>query len=143
MWVIALGALVGAVLGSMALAVHRFRVATRDSFDLATKLSAPDARRVRDWPELRLDAVVIDPDAGNRVLVSVHWPAHPERQALLTIDVTESLGGAHRLLHQWRDIGASVSPRACGADALVLRRRRSNDTVRVHVVSEAPATIPL
>jgi hypothetical protein len=138
MWVIGLAVLVVALGISAGWAAHRFRVATRDSLDLAAKVHVPRPQRASDWPELRVDAVVIDPEAGNHVLVFVHWPAHPERQALLTIEVVAPGSAACRLLHQWRDVGASVSPRA-DVDELVLRRRHTNDVVRARVVREAYA----
>lgn len=142
MWVIGLVALVVVLLWCTVSVARRFPDATRESRDLARKPSVPHHRRVSDWPEIRLDAVVIDPEASGRVLVFVHWPAHTHRRAVLTIDVGASAVGAHRLLHQWRDTGACVSPTAGSGQALVLRRRRSSETVCARVVSEAQATVP-
>jgi hypothetical protein len=142
MWVIGLAALGIVILGGTVVAVRRFRDATRDSLDPATRLDLDHARRVRDWPQLRLDAVVIDPEAVSRVIVLVHWPAHPERRAVLTLEVADPGGGAHRLLHQWRDAHESVSPSAGAGEAVVLRRCRTNDVVRARVVSEVATTLP-
>jgi len=141
MWVIGLAALVAAVLGSTLWAVHMFRIATRDSLELAAKLTVARPRRACDWPELRVDAVIVDPEASDRALVFVHWPAHPERRALLTIEVSGHGQSAHRLLNQWRDTRASVSPSVGLDDTLVLRRRRTNDSVCARVIREASVNI--
>lgn len=101
----------------------------------AVKLAGPYPCRVADWPEVRLDAVVIDPDGNDRVLVIARWAAHPELRALLVLDVEEPPHRALRLLFQWRDTDAPVSARAAG-ERLVLCRRRSDDAVSARVVRE-------
>ena len=75
MWVISLAVLVSSVGGSVAWAVHLFRIASRDSLELAAKLATPHPRRAADWPELQLDEVVFDPAAASRVLLVARWPA--------------------------------------------------------------------
>ena len=60
--IIAVAALVIGVATSITAAVHLIFVGGRDSGDLTAKLAVPYPRRVADWPELRLDAVVPDPE---------------------------------------------------------------------------------
>jgi hypothetical protein len=136
MAIIVVTVLMAGVAASFAWAVHIIRVGARDSGDLAAKLAVPVPRRAADWPELRLDAVVPDPETAAQVLLLVRWPAHPERRALLVLDVDIAAGQAHRLLMCWRDLDASLSPRAIVGDRLVLRRRCTKDTVSALVVRE-------
>lgn len=124
------------VAASSAWAAHIIRVGARDSGELAAKLAVPVPLRAADWPELRLDAVVPDPETAAQVLLLARWPAHPEQRALLVLDVDIGASRAHSLLAHWRDLDASLSPRAIVGDRLVLRRRCTKDTVSGLVVRE-------
>ncbi|HEX2738679.1 MAG TPA: hypothetical protein VHP57_11155 [Acidimicrobiia bacterium] len=136
MAIIGLALLVSAVTAGIAYAVHMFRISVRDSFDLAAKLAVPHPRRAADWPELRLDEVVFDPGFAERILVRARWPAHPEFRALLVLEVLDAPERARRLLVEWRDTDASLSPCADAESALVLRRRRTNHVVDARVIRE-------
>src|ERR1700730_14168056 len=87
--------------GAFARAVHLIRVGARDSVDLGAKLAIPFPKCAADWPELRLDAVVPDPEHAERVLLLARWPAHPECRALLVLDVNTAARGQRLLMH-WR-----------------------------------------
>ena len=134
---VAVAVLVIGVVASISWATHVIFVGTRDSSDLAAKLLVPFPRRAADWPELRLDAVVVDPDRAERVLVVARWPAHPEMRVMLDLEVDDP-ANTHRLLLSWRDVSASLSPRADAGDHLLLRRRRTQDVVFARVVGETP-----
>ena len=134
--ILASAVLLIAVGGTTAWGVHLFRIATRDALDLAAKLAAPHPRCVADWPEVCIDVVVSDPAIVERVLVVARWPANPDPRAMLMLELTESLERARRLLDEWRDAGASVSPSTGSDAALIMRRRRTNDAVRARVVGE-------
>lgn len=41
--------------------VYSLYVGARDAHDLSTKLSTPHPVSVCDWPELRVDSIVVDP----------------------------------------------------------------------------------
>jgi hypothetical protein len=100
MWIVGLAALLIAVGGSTAWAVHLFRIATRDSLDLAAKLNVGRPHRAWDWPELQLDEVVLDPDVADRLLVVGRWPAHPGTRAVLMLEIDEAPDAARKLLMQ-------------------------------------------
>ncbi len=135
---VAVAVLVIGVAASISWATHLIFVGARDSSDLAAKLLVPFPVRAADWPELRLDAVVIDPERGERVLVVARWPAHPESRVMLDLEVGDPASHAHSLLMFWRDMNASLSPRSDPGDQLLLRRRRTQDTVSARVVGETP-----
>jgi hypothetical protein len=135
--IIAVATLVIGVSASIWWAVRIIRIGASDSGDLTTKLVVPFPRRAADWPEIRLDAVVPDPEHAERMLLVARWPAHPERRALLVLEVDDDANGAERLLMGWRDADASLSPLATDTDRLVLRRRRTKDAVRALVVRES------
>jgi len=72
MGIVAFTLLAVAVVASISCATHLIFVGARDSSDLAAKLAVPFPRRAADWPELRLDAVVVDLESADRVLVIAH-----------------------------------------------------------------------
>ena len=136
--IVAFAALIVAVSATITRAVLMLRVGARDSGDLAGKLAISRPVRAGDWPELRLDAVVPDPERDERVLVTARWPAHPESRALLVLAVDQPVSRAHRLLMRWRDSQASLSPVIDAAGVLSLRRRRTNDVVVAILIDETP-----
>ena len=136
MAIIAVSMLAIGVCASIAWAVRLIRLGASDSEDLAAKLAVPFPQRAADWPEIRLDAVVSDPESAKRVLLLARWPAYPERRALLVLDVDDAVSRAHGLLASWRDTDASLSPVAVAGGRLLLRRRRTSDAVIALVVRE-------
>jgi hypothetical protein len=137
MAIIAVAVLAALLAGSIATAVRRIRTGVRDSLDLAAKLAVPFPQRVADWPEIRVDEVVLDPEVAARVLVVACWPAREESRHLLVLEVEPPRRLARRLLLSWRDTGASLSPRAAPGDRIVLRRRRTNEVLCADVIAEA------
>jgi hypothetical protein len=135
--IIGVTVLLAAVTGSTTWAVRLIRAGMRDSLDLTAKLAVPNPVRAADWPELRLDAVVFDPEGSDQVLMVARWPARPGSRAFLVLEIDDPPKRARRLLAEWRDGDAAISPRAVGGRGLVLRRRRSNDMVRAQVVRES------
>ena len=137
MGVVAFTALAVWVGGGVTFAVHMIRAGARNVAAGAAQLPVPYPRRAADWPELRLDEVIVDPESAERILVVACWPAHPELHALLVLEIEDPVEPVHRLLLHWRDARASVAPRALVDDTIQLRRRRTNDTVSARVVAEA------
>ncbi|HET9729171.1 MAG TPA: hypothetical protein VFR41_07115 [Acidimicrobiia bacterium] len=93
----------------------------------------------RDWPELRVDAVVVDPDMPWRLLVLVRWPERPGPRAVLLLDTSGATTRVESLLQSWRDEGATVAPNRHGDSGVVLRRRRCPEQVRARVLAELRA----
>ena len=116
--------------------LRAFRISTLDATELASKLHVPRPLSARDWPELHIDEVVADPEVPWRILLLVRWPAHPRPRALLVIDAAGADQRALRLLREWRDERASVSPTRAGEGGLVLRRRRRPEQLITRIVDE-------
>ena len=131
--------LVCLVAAGMASFVRAVRLSMLDAMELASKLDTPHPSSARDWPELRVDAVVVDPEIPRRLLVLVRWPARPDPRSLLVLETADETERAERLLMQWRDAGAAVSPTRRGDMYLVLRRRRSPELLRARLVGESRA----
>jgi hypothetical protein len=132
----ALGAVVllatAAGLAWIARLVH---IGNLDALALADKVAVPDPASALDWPELRIRAVVPQPDESGLVLLLVGWPAHPRRAATLLVAIDS---GNHRslpTLWQWCASQASVSPIRRGVD-VELRRRQSLERVHAVLVAE-------
>jgi hypothetical protein len=104
---------------------------------LVAKLERPRPPSARDWPELRVETVVPDPDVPNTLLVVVQWPAHPSPRSLLVLSAAGSDERARRLLVSWRDSEASVSPTRVGDRGVVFRRRRDPQQLRAVLVHES------
>jgi hypothetical protein len=110
-----------------------------DARELADKLAIPDPLSALDWPELRLQAVVEQPDEPPLVLLRVGWPAHPQQAATLLVALDTGDDRSLSLLSQWCSTHASVSPTRHGVQ-LALRRRQSLE--RVHGVLVAEESSP-
>jgi hypothetical protein len=136
MLIVAVPVLILSVTGSTSLAVRTIRLGMLDAHDLASKLAIPHPRCAAEWPELRLESVVVDPEGSSRVLVGATWPAHPECRAFLLLDLDEAPSRARRLLAQWCDDNVSLSPRTLDGERIRLRRRRSRDAMCARVVRE-------
>lgn len=107
-----------------------------DAQALADKTACPRPVSALDWPELRLHAVIAQPDEQSVVLLHVGWPAHPQRRAVLVLGLDAGERQALALLSQWCAGEAQVSPvRGDGAE-LELRRRRSLDRVHALLIAE-------
>jgi hypothetical protein len=86
--------------------------------------------------ELRVDAVVGDPDNPWQFLVLVHSPARPDMRSVLVLDMAGARERAQRLLEEWHDTGAAVLSMRNGDGRVVLRRRRCPEQLRAHLVRE-------
>jgi hypothetical protein len=107
-----------------------------DAQALADKTACPRPVSALDWPELRLHAVIEQPDEQRIVLLHVGWPAHPQRQATLVLALDASERQSLALLSQWCAGAVQVSPvRGDGAE-LELRRRQSLDRVHALLIAE-------
>lgn len=111
-----------------------------DAQALADKLATPDPVSALDWPELRVQAVVPQPDGQPLVLLHVGWPAHPQQAATLLVALGSGDRRALSLLSQWCTRQASVAPVRHEGAKLALRRRHSLEWV--HVVMVAEDTMP-
>jgi hypothetical protein len=161
--VVAALALIGAALviivglGAAARMVH---IGNLDAMALAEKLATPHPVSALDWPELRVRAVVSQPDQPSEILLLAEWPSHHGRTSTLLIELYSSkhvaqLGPGRQLaasapdltapaelerqvalLSAWCDAGASVSPSRRGPAGLELRRRQTLERVRGRLLTE-------
>ncbi len=134
---VAIGAAVLFVAAGLAWTAYLVHVGNLDAMELAAKVATPDPVSALDWPELRVRAIVPQPDEPPLVLLLVDWPAHPQRAATLLVALDS---GDHRsllpLLSQWCATQASVSPTRQGGADLELRRRQSLERVHAVLVAE-------
>jgi hypothetical protein len=107
---------------------------------LADKLATPDPVSALDWPELRMQAVVPQPDDQPLVLVHVGWPAHARESATLLLALDRADQRSLALLSRWCAQQASISPVRCEGAELELRRRQSLERVHAVLVSEEHTT---
>lgn len=136
---IAAAALTGVILfiaAGLAWTARLIHVGNLDAQALAEKLATPDPVSVLDWPELRVRAVVPQPDGQPLVLLYVGWPKEPPRAATLLVALESGDHVSLPLLRQWCALQASICPvRQQGAE-LELRRRRSLERVHAVMVAE-------
>ena len=107
---------------------------------LADKLATPDPVSALDWPELRMQAVVPQPDDQPLVLLDVGWPGHARESATLLLALDRADQRSLALLSRWCAQQASISPVRCGGAELELRRRQSLERVHAVLVSEEHTT---
>lgn len=115
---------------------RRVHVGTLDALALADKLAVAHPVSALDWPELRVRAIVPQPDEESLILLLVDWPAHPKQAATLLMALAP---GDHRsvpLLTAWCATQASVSPTRQKGAYLELRRRQSLERVHAVLVAE-------
>jgi hypothetical protein len=118
-------------------------VGNLDAQALADKLGKPHPASALDWPELRVQAVIPQPeeprpDAPPLVLLRVGWPEYSDRAATLLVALDVGDRQSLSLLSQWCAGQASVAPvRREGAE-LELRRRQSLERVHAVMVAEDP-----
>jgi hypothetical protein len=137
--VIAAVVLTGAVLviaGGMSYFARLVHTGNLDAFALAEKVAVPNPVSALDWPELRVRAVIPQPDQPAMVMLHVGWPAHPERSATLLIRLGGGDERSLRLLWDWCAASASISPIRRGEGNVELRRRQSLDRVRGLLIAE-------
>jgi hypothetical protein len=137
MWMFGLAFCGSLFVGAFAWSMRRFRIATRDAVDLVAKLAVPRPVYAVDWPELRVDEVVCDPETPNRALLVTRWPAAPEPAALLLIEMNDPPEPTRAALARWCADGASISPRWTHGGRMSMRRRRTNESVDVLLIEQA------
>jgi len=135
--VVILGAVVllGAV-AWLAWTTHLLHIGTVDALELASKVAVPNPSSALDWPELRVRAVVPQPDESGLVLLLVGWPAQPRQTATLLIALDSDDRRSVPTLAHWCATRASVSPTRLGEAGIELRRRQSLDRVQAVLVAE-------
>jgi hypothetical protein len=140
MWILGLAAFLSITTACTAWSLRLFRISTRDAVELAAKLNTPRPHSVREWPELRVDVVVADPETPRRLLVVARWPAHPRPRALLVLETDEAPEHVQRILVRWRDSNAVLSPTAPDRDLVELRRRKTTERLCARLVHESVAS---
>ena len=110
-------------------------ISSLDAQALAEKVAFPEPASALEWPELRVQSAVPQPDELSLVIVQVGWPAHPERVAVLLVALDRDEQRAVSLLSQWSTSGASVAAMHRGAE-VELRRRRSLERVYAILLAE-------
>jgi hypothetical protein len=157
--VIVAAALTGVILfiaAGLIWTASRVHVGNLDAQALADKLDKPYPVSALDWPELRVRAVIPQPEEqgpdeqGSRgqaperpplVLLYVGWPAYPRQAATWLVALDRGDRRSLSLLSQWCAGQVSVAPiRREGAE-LELRRRQSLE--RVHAVMVVEDTMPV
>ena len=123
------------VSAGLAWTVRRVHIGNLDALALAEKVAVPHPTSALDWPELSLLVVVVQPDDSGLVLLKVAWPAHPNRESTLLMEVRDGLRSMD-LLGRWAATQASVAPVRHGPMELELRRRRSLERVRGMLIAE-------
>jgi hypothetical protein len=116
--------------------VYLFHVGTLDATALAQKTAVAHPRSAVDWPELEVRSVLAQPDDGHQLLVSVSWPAWPDRTSILLLEVSSANDDLHRL-NDWCSSQASLTALRGPEGSVELRRRRTLERVQAHVLAEA------
>lgn len=122
-------------------AARLIHVGDLDAQELADKVAISDPVSALDWPELRLQAVVEQPDEPPLVLLQVGWPAYPRRAATLLVALDTGDDRSLSLLSHWCSTRASVSPTRHGVQ-IELRRRQSLERVHGVLVAEEGRRAP-
>ena len=126
------------IAAGLAWTARLLHVGMLDALELADKVGTPEPSSAVDWPELRVRSAIKEDIPGERHLVLLHvgWPAHPDVQATLLVDLGGSEQQSLRLLSQWAGDGASISPTCHDAGELELRRRQSLERIHGQLIAE-------
>jgi hypothetical protein len=135
MWVFGL-AVIAVVACALLWSMRRFGIVTRDAVDLAAKLAVPRPTSVADWPELRVDDVVCDPQMLDCALIVARWPGNPERAALVLLQLDDAPERGKKTLVRWKADAASISPMPRPGGGLLMRRRHSKECINARVVRQ-------
>jgi hypothetical protein len=116
--------------------VRRLHISNLDAQALAEKVAFPVPASALEWPELRVQSAVPQPDEMSPVIVQVDWPAHPDRVATLLVALDDhDEQRAVSLLCRWSTSGAGIAALRRGAE-LELRRRQSLERVHAILLAE-------
>ena len=113
------------------------RISNLDAQSLAEKVAYPEPVSALEWPELRVQSVVPQPDevSPSPVILQLGWPAHPELMATLLVALDQDEQGALSLLSRWSAAGAPVAGGRRGAE-IEFRRRQSLERVHAILLAE-------
>ena len=122
--------------GGVAYTVRSLHVGMLDAMALASKTAVPRPRSARDWPELRLDAVVPAPSYDGDILVVARWPGRPGTVSTMVLRSDGSRERALRWLADWCRRDVAISPMPWQRDGIELRPRRASRRVCACVLAE-------
>jgi hypothetical protein len=115
---------------------RRLHISNLDAQALAEKVAFPAPASALEWPELRVQSAVPQPDELSPVIMQVDWPAYPERIATLLVALDDhDEQRAVSVLCRWSASGAGIAALRRGAD-LELRRRQSLERVHAILLAE-------
>jgi hypothetical protein len=123
------------VVAGLTWAGRLLHISNLDAQALADKVAFPVPASALEWPELRVQSAVPQPDELSLVIMQVGWPAYPERVAVLLVALDRDEQRAVSLLSEWSVSGASVAAVHRGAE-VELRRRRSLERVYAILLAE-------
>jgi hypothetical protein len=132
---IAIAVILSSIVAVLTWTVRLLRISSLDACALAEKLAFPEPASALEWPELRVQSVVPQPDDLSPVILQVGWPAHPERVATLLVALDHDEAKALALLCHWSIIGAAVTALRQGPE-LELRRRQTLERVHATLLNE-------
>jgi hypothetical protein len=123
----------------VALLVHTWRKLNTGALDavcLAAKTAVPNPSSARDWPELRIDTLLVAPGDNNEALVEATWPGQPANRATLVVHFNSTNQSNVQILRSWQLQGASIVPMPSSSSGIELRRRGTRTHVDATVLSE-------
>ena len=132
----ALAGVIVLMAAGLAWAACLVHIGNLDMQALADKLATPEPVSALDWPELRVQAVIPEPDRQSLVLLQVGWPAHPRQAATLLVALDRGDQRSLPLLAQWCTGQASVAPVRQEGSELEFRRRQSLERIHAVLVAE-------
>jgi hypothetical protein len=137
----AVAGVIGLIAAGLVWTARLVHVGNLDAQALADKLATPHPASALDWPELRVQAVVPQPEGqppGEQPLVLLHvgWPEYPARVSTLLVALQGDDRLSLSLLSQWCAGQASVAPVRQQGAALEFRRRQSLERVHAVMVAE-------
>jgi hypothetical protein len=135
--VIALAGVSLFVVAGLTWTARLLRISNLDAQSLAEKVAFPEPVSALEWPELRVQSVVPQPDelSPSPVIVQLGWPAHPELMATLLVALDQDDQRALSLLSQWSAAGSPVAGGRRG-ERIELRRRQTLECVHAILLAE-------
>ena len=133
---IALAGVIMFIVAGLAWTARLVHVGNLDAQALAEKVATPAPASALDWPELRLQAVVAQPDEQSLVLLHVAGPAHPQRAVTLLVALNQEDRRSLSVLARWCACQASISPARREGSELEFRRRQSLERVHAVLIAE-------
>jgi hypothetical protein len=110
-------------------------ISNLDAQALAEKVAFPRPASALEWPELRIQSAVLQPDEESLVIVQVGWPTYPDRGATLLVELDRDEQRAASLLFRWSASVVAVAAMRRGPE-VELRRRQSLERVHGILLAE-------